>query len=84
MLTNAKEFINEVKTGGNLGCSDQTLVEFVILRKMGLAKSGVRTLSFRKTNFRLFTELLDMIPLEAVLPRGRLFLQLEEAGNWHG
>ena len=39
----------------------------MILRNAGLAKSAVRTLNFRKTNFRLFKELLDEIPWESVL-----------------
>jgi len=37
---------------------------FMILRNMGLAKSGVRTLNFRKANFRLFEVLLDGISWE--------------------
>jgi len=38
MLANAEKIINEVKIGGNLGCSDYALVEFVICRNAGLAK----------------------------------------------
>jgi len=34
---------------------------------MGLAKSGVRILNFRRANLRLFEELLDEISWEAVL-----------------
>jgi len=43
------------------------LAELVITRSMILAKSGVRTLNFRRANFRLFKELLDEIPWETVL-----------------
>lgn len=43
-----------------MGCNNNALVEFVILRK-DLAKSGVRTLTFRKVKFTLFMELLDNI-----------------------
>lgn len=45
-----------------MGGSDQALVKFVISRNMSLAKSGARTLSFRRANFRLFKEFLDKIP----------------------
>ena len=62
-----KESITEVKIEGSLSCSDHALVEFVILKNAGLAKSRGRTLSFRKTNFCLLKELLDGIPWETVL-----------------
>lgn len=52
VLTNAEESIREVKIGGSLGCSDHALVEFVILKNAGLAKSRARTLCFRRANFR--------------------------------
>ena len=52
VLTNAEESIREVKIGGSLGCSDHALVEFVILKNAGLAKSRDRTLCFRRANFR--------------------------------
>ena len=67
VLTSAEELIKEVKIGGSLSCSDYALVEFVISRYMGLAKSKVRTLNFRKANFQLFKELVDNILLDAVL-----------------
>jgi len=53
--------------GGNLGYSDHVLVEFVISRNLGLAKSRVRALNFRRVKFMLFKELLDEILWEAVL-----------------
>ena len=61
VFTNVDELIKEVKTGGSLGCSDHALAEFVILRDMSLAKSKVRTLSFRRANLQLFKELVDQI-----------------------
>ena len=67
MLTNAEESIREVKIVGSLGCSDHALVEFVILKNAGLAKSRARTLCFRKAKFRLLKELLSGIPWETVL-----------------
>ncbi|XP_035169883.1 uncharacterized protein LOC118159406, partial [Oxyura jamaicensis] len=67
VLANVEESIREVKTGGCLGFSDHALVEFVILRNMGLAKSRVRTLNLRTANFWLLKELLAGIPWETVL-----------------
>ncbi len=68
MLTNAaEESVRGVKAGGSLGCSDHALVEFVILRNAGLAKSRVRTLNFRRAKFWLLKELLDGISWETVL-----------------
>lgn len=66
VLTKVDELIEEVKTGGSLGCSDHALVEFMISRNMGLTTSKVRTLKFRKTSFHLFTELMNEIPWETV------------------
>ena len=66
LLTNEEEMINGVKVGGSLGCSDHALVEFVILRDVGLVKSGVRTLNFGRANFKLFNGLLAEIPWDAV------------------
>jgi len=50
MLTNAEELIKAFKIGSSLGCSSHTMVKFVILRNVDLAKSGVKTLNFRKAN----------------------------------
>ena len=47
--------------------SFHALVEFVISRDMGLSKSKVRTLNFRRANFQLFAELVDEIPWDTVL-----------------
>lgn len=54
--------IKEVKIGGSLDCSDHVLAEFVISRIMGLAKTGVRMLNFRRANIRLFKKLLMSSP----------------------
>lgn len=64
VLTIAEELNKEGKLGGTWGYSDCALFELVILREM--AKSKVS----RRTNFRLFRELLDEVPWEVVL-RGR-------------
>ena len=67
VLTNEAEIIKGIKNEVSLGCSDHALVEFVILRNVGLTRSGVKTLNFVRVKFRLFKELLDKIPWEAVL-----------------
>lgn len=48
-FTNAEELVKEVKVGGNLRCSDCALVEFVILRNIGLAKNEIRTSNLKRT-----------------------------------
>ena len=65
MLTNEEESIREVKNGDSLDCSDHALVEFLILKNAGLAKSRARTLC--STNFWLPKELLSGIPWGTVL-----------------
>jgi len=61
------EMVKEVKIGGNLGCSDHALVKSVISRNVGLAKTGVSILNFRRANIRLFKKLLKEISWENVL-----------------
>lgn len=40
VLTGADKLFKEVKVGSSLGCSDRALVNFVISRNTGLAKSS--------------------------------------------
>lgn len=56
-MTNMKELMRHVKTGGTLGCSDQALVEFTTLKDAGQIKSRARTL-FRRAHFHLLRELV--------------------------
>ncbi len=67
VLSSEEESIRDIKIGGSLGCSDHALVEFVILKNVGLAKNRARTLCFRRANFRLLKELLDGTRWETVL-----------------
>ena len=67
MVTNASEFINDIKIWGSLGCRDRALVEFTVLRDMGKERSIVRTLIFRKAKFQLFKELVNRTPWKTVL-----------------
>lgn len=68
LVLTSTEIIKEVKTGNTQGCSDHTMVEFVFLRRIGLAKSEVRTLNFRRANSRLFKRSLAEIPWETKIP----------------
>lgn len=43
------------------------MIEFLVSRSVGLAKSRVRTLNFKRANIRLLKELLDDIPWETIL-----------------
>jgi len=58
VVTNASELVGDVKIGGSLGCSDHALVELMLLREMGITKSIVRTLNFRRANFQLFKQIV--------------------------
>ena len=62
VLPSAEESIREVKIGGSLACSDHDMMEFVILKNAGLAKSRVRTVCFQ-----MLRELLSGIPWVTVL-----------------
>ena len=64
MVTNASEFVGDVKIRGSLGCSDDALVELMLL---GIMKSIVRTLNFRRANLQLFKEIVRRTPWETVL-----------------
>ncbi|PKU35594.1 glycerol kinase [Limosa lapponica baueri] len=54
ILTNKEGFPGDVKTKGNLGCSDHEMVEFRILRGWSRAKSKITSLDFRRADFGLF------------------------------
>lgn len=58
-LISAQENIKEVKTGGSLCYGHNSLVYFVILRNISLAKREIRTLNFSRMKFQLCKELLD-------------------------
>ena len=62
VLPSTDQLVNEVETGGSLGCSDHTMAEFVIWRDIGLANSKVRTLNFRRAKFQLFEEFVGHCP----------------------
>jgi len=54
VFTNMEEIVAEIKIGGRLG--NHILVEFMISRNVGLAKSRFRTLNVRRANKKTFKE----------------------------
>jgi len=66
-VTNAKELISGFKTEGSLGCRDDTLVKFAVLRDKGKARSIVRTLNVRKASFQLCKEIGSRSPWKTTL-----------------
>lgn len=65
MVTNMSELTGDAKTGGSPGCNDP--MEFTALRNMGQAKSKIRPLKFRKTEFQLFEEIVNRILWQTAL-----------------
>jgi len=53
VLASMEEIIRGVKIRSSLGCSDYALVMFMITRNVGLAKSRIRTLNFKRVNLKL-------------------------------
>ncbi|GAB0205350.1 hypothetical protein GRJ2_003000600 [Grus japonensis] len=58
VLTNKEGLVGDVKLKGSLGCSDQEMVEFKILRAVRRAHSKLTTLDCRRADFGLFRGLL--------------------------
>ncbi|KAJ7422272.1 hypothetical protein BTVI_14834 [Pitangus sulphuratus] len=61
VLTNKKGLMWNVKLKDSLGCSDHEMVEFKILRAKRGAHFKLTTLSFRKADFGLFSDLVGRI-----------------------
>lgn len=59
MLTGKEGLIRDVKVKGNLGCSDHEMVYFR-LRGRSRTKSKTTVLGFRRANFSLLRDLLDI------------------------
>jgi len=58
VLTSKEGLVEDVKVGGNLGCSDYELVEFRILNGGSREINSIVTLDFRRADFGLFKDLL--------------------------
>ncbi|GAB0207924.1 hypothetical protein GRJ2_003258100 [Grus japonensis] len=67
VLTNKEGLVGDVKLKGSLGCSDQEMVEFRILRAARRAHSKLTTLDFRRADFGLLRDLLGRIPWDKAL-----------------
>lgn len=61
VFINKEELVMDVKIKGSLGCSDQEIVEFGILRGGNRAKNRNTAWDFRKADFNLFRDLLGII-----------------------
>jgi len=62
VLTNKEGLVGNVKLKGSLGCNDQDMVEFKILRGARRVQSKLTTLDFRRADFGLFRNLLGRVP----------------------
>ena len=66
IVAKQEELLRDVKGGGHLGCNNQEVVEFRILRG-SKANSGITTLDFRRASFGLVRDLLGRILWETAL-----------------
>jgi len=62
VLTNREGLVGNVKLKGSLGCSDNEMVEFRLLRAARTAHSKLTTVDFWRGAFSLFGELLGRVP----------------------
>lgn len=62
LLMNREKLINNVKVEGNLGDSDQEMLEFKFLRGERKDRVRIKRLDLRKSNFKKFRELVGRIP----------------------
>ncbi|GAB0182918.1 hypothetical protein GRJ2_000757100 [Grus japonensis] len=67
VLTNKERLVGNVKLKGSLGCSDQEMVEFKILRAARRVHSKFTTLGFRRADSGLFRDLLGRVPGDKAL-----------------
>ncbi|PKU37685.1 rna-directed dna polymerase from mobile element jockey- hypothetical protein [Limosa lapponica baueri] len=67
VLTNKEGLVEDIKVGGNLGCSDHGKIEFRIMGSTRKTTSRTETLDFRRANFDLFKKLLGEIPRDRAL-----------------
>ncbi|GAB0182893.1 hypothetical protein GRJ2_000754600 [Grus japonensis] len=65
--TNKEGLEGDVKLKGSLGCSDQEMVEFKILRAARRVHSKFTTLGFRRADSDLFRDLLGRVPWDKAL-----------------
>lgn len=68
-LANKEEAVEDVKVRGSLGCSDNEVVEFRILREENKANRRITALGFRRADSGQFMDLLGGILWDTVLER---------------
>lgn len=66
ILAKQEELVRDVKIGGHLGCNNDKVVGFRILRG-SKTNSRIATLDFRRADFDLVGDLLGRILWETVL-----------------
>jgi len=66
-LTNKEGLVGNVKLKGSLGCRDNEIVEFKILRAARRVHSKLATLDFRRADSGLFRDLLSRVPWNKTL-----------------
>ncbi|PKU42736.1 hypothetical protein llap_6956 [Limosa lapponica baueri] len=67
VLTNKVGLVGNLKLKGSLGCSDQEMLEFKILRAVRRAHNKLSILDFRRADFGLFRDLLGRVPWDKAL-----------------
>ena len=66
-FTNKEGLSRNVKLKDSLGCSDQEMMEFKILKAARRLHSNLTTLDFRRADFGLFRGLLGRVPWDKVM-----------------
>jgi len=61
VLTNKEGLVGNVKIKGSLGCSDNEVVEFKILRAARRTHTKLTALDFRRADFGVFRDLVDRV-----------------------
>ncbi|GAB0179591.1 hypothetical protein GRJ2_000424400 [Grus japonensis] len=84
ILTNKEGLVGDIKLKGSLGCSDDKMVEFRILRAARRVRSKLTTLDFRRADFGLFRDLLGRVRWDKALEgRGAQDSWLIFKGHFH-
>jgi len=62
LLTNESELISDIRTGGCLGCSGNTVMKLELMKDIRQPKNKIRKLNFRKSKVELFKNLEHKTP----------------------
>lgn len=69
-LTSKEGLVGHVKIKGSLGCSEQEMFEFKLLKTVRRAHSKLNTLDFGTADCGLFRDLLGRVPWDKTLEGG--------------